>query len=99
MCNLNKFLQQILILCSFVPLNKLSCRCYETTYACTTYWKNVNDLLIRCYYNLPREVTLEILCHPAIPDFIALVPFLNKFMAEGDCRIGKLPQSLALVKS
>ena len=43
MCNLNKFLQQILILYSFVPLNKFSCRCYNTKYAFSTYWENVND--------------------------------------------------------
>lgn len=89
MCNLNKSLQQILILYSFVLLNKFSCRCYDTKYACTTYWKNVNDFLIGCYYNLPHEMTLEILDHPVVPSFTALVPFVKKFMAKGDLQYQK----------
>lgn len=92
MCNLNKFLQQILILYSFVPLNKFSCRCYDTKYTCGTYWENFEWFLICCYYNLPQEGTLEIRYHAAIPNFTALVPLINLWLRE-ICRIRKLSQN------
>lgn len=50
---------------------------------CTFYLlENNNDFLIHCYYGLPHEVILEILYHPVIPSFTALVSSINVWLKK-----------------